>query len=754
MHLVLAVPITNTRGPQYVEAALAAIHAANPKRLPVTLIMGMCGPHHGLQCEFPPKLRTVIEGQLAAAYPDCQFKQLDESDAPVHKDHATWTTTLRLNPDLLFLKTAKTFEDTLNRELADPLATLLTLLHAEQGKSLSTQIRIDIRPAAHKAIRRAERVAWILQSKTFERFPGFSQWYATRKRSGKLWNRTIAAIAGFIATGAIRPRHPVADQVESPFVSHQKLKDHLFEVTIQVNVSGPMQAEDAARQRLTEVAGGFAHFLPSHLAEWELSPVRKVANRKHPIRVRPFLLSISEVALLWHPPTESVRTEALATVTHRELEPPVDLPTQKDDSTVAVLGESVFRNRSKRFGLLLDDRRRHLALLGKTGMGKSTLLLQMIASDIAAGRGVALIDPHGDLFDAVVKTISKHRTNDVVLFDAGDLTHPISFNMLACDDPSTRPLVASGILSAFRKLYAESWGPRLEHILRNCLLTLLEVPGSTLLNLQRLLIDSRYRSMILRSVHDPVIRQFWEQEFAGMPTKLRAEAIAPIQNKVGHFVTNPILRNIIGQSTSRLNLRNIMDDGKILLCNLSKGRIGDDASMLLGSFLVTAIQIAAMSRADTSEEERRDFFLTVDEFGCFATDSFASILSEARKYHLCLTIANQYLAQIPEPTLASVFGNIGNLLVFQIGAQDSEVLSEQLGSEITPQDLLTVPRYHAYARILIDGHPSRPFSMRTLPPSRVPFDPLRAEIIRRVSRRRFTRSLHDVEQHIAREMGV
>jgi len=280
----------------------------------------------------------------------------------------------------------------------------------------------------------------------------------------------------------------------------------------------------------------------------------------------------------------------------------------------------------------------------------------------------------------------------------------------------------------------------------------LEVPGTTLLSLQRLLIDSHYRTEILHSVHDPVIRQFWEREFAGMPAKLQAEAIAPIQNKVGHFVTNPILQNIIGQPISRLNIRKLMDDGKILLCNLSKGRIGDDASMLLGSFLVTAIQIAAMSRADSSEEERRDFFLTVDEFGSFATDSFASILSEARKYHLSLTIANQYLAQISEATLASVFGNIGNLLVFQIGAQDCEVLSEQLGGDITPQDLLTVPRYNAYARILFDGQPTRPFSMRTLPPARVSLDPMRAEIIRRVSRRQFTRALRDIERDLARQM--
>ncbi|MDB5385565.1 MAG: hypothetical protein JWM11_1211, partial [Planctomycetaceae bacterium] len=240
MRLALSAPSTHTRGPQYVEAAFAAIHGANPKRLPVTLIIGKCGSYVGLQCEFPPELRAVIEGQLAAAHPDCQFKRLDEKDAPVHKDHVSWTTTLRLIPDLISLKATKSFEDTLNRVLSDPLATLLTLLDVAPGKLLSPEIRINIRPAGHKAIRRAEQVAGILQSKIFARSPGFAQWYVKRKRSAKRWSRTVATIAGFIATGIIRPRQPPPDHDASPFVSHQKLQYHLFEVTIHLTVAGPL----------------------------------------------------------------------------------------------------------------------------------------------------------------------------------------------------------------------------------------------------------------------------------------------------------------------------------------------------------------------------------------------------------------------------------------------------------------------------------------------------------------------------------
>jgi hypothetical protein len=342
----------------------------------------------------------------------------------------------------------------------------------------------------------------------------------------------------------------------------------------------------------------------------------------------------------------------MATVESREMEPPVELPLVRDHADIATLGITQFRSTHKRFGILPDDRRRHVAILGKTGMGKSTLLQNLIVSDIRDGRGVGLIDPHGDLADTLPALVPKHRTNDVVLFDAGDRDSPLSFNILACRNVEERPLVASGIVSAFKKLYSDSWGPRMEHILRNALLALLEVPGTSLVSLLRMLSEAKYREAILKQVTDPVVSAFWNREFAAMHAKLQVEAIAPIQNKVGHFVSSPLTRNIVGQSRSTIDLRRIMDEGKVLIVNLSKGRIGDDASPLLGSLLVSAIQIAAMSRSNVAEADRRDWYLYVDEFQNFATESFATILSEARKYRLNLTIANQYLAQMDEHTAA------------------------------------------------------------------------------------------------------
>jgi hypothetical protein len=430
----------------------------------------------------------------------------------------------------------------------------------------------------------------------------------------------------------------------------------------------------------------------------------------------------------------------------REFEPPVGLPMNVGETDTAVLGRTKFRDRRSTFGIRLDDRRRHLAIIGKTGMGKTTLLHKLIDADIRAGRGLAFLDPHGDLADTILDGIPPHRTNDVVLFDAGDRAHPLAFNPLSCADADQRGLVASGVVSALKKLYGDSWGPRLEHILRNALLALLEVPGSSLLSLQRLLSDSQYRKGVVGRVSDPVVRTFWEKEFAGWKPQYQAEAVAPIQNKVGQFLSQPILRAIVGQGRTRLNLRRIMDEGQVFLVNLSKGRIGEDGSTLLGSLLVSSIQLAAMSRADVPERDRRDFALYVDEFQNFATESFATILSEARKYRLSLVLANQYLAQMDEGTMDAVFGNVGSLLVFQAGAQDAEVLAEQLGGDATPQDLMALPRYRAYARLLIDGMPSRPFSIETMPPPRAVAG--RAEVVRRTSRHRYTRPAAAVEQEI------
>jgi type IV secretory pathway TraG/TraD family ATPase VirD4 len=437
------------------------------------------------------------------------------------------------------------------------------------------------------------------------------------------------------------------------------------------------------------------------------------------------------------------------------LEPPSNLPvitrTAELKNDLTAIGKTNFRGKNQNFGIKADDRRRHLYIVGKTGMGKSTLLENMIFSDITSGKGVAVIDPHGDLAEAVIDFVPASRTNDVIIFDPADSEFPVSFNMLEAQNPANRHLVASGIVGVFKKIFADSWGPRLEHILRNTLLALVEAPNTSMLGVMRMLVDNKYRSQVLNSVKDPMVLNFWNQEFGAWNPKQVAEAISPIQNKVGQFLSSPLVRNILGQTKSTIDLRFAMDKRKIIIVNLSKGKIGEDNSALLGSMLVTKFQLDVMSRADIGESEREDFYLYVDEFQNFATDSFATILSEARKYKLNLTVANQYLAQMPDTVREAVFGNVGSLLSFQVGFDDAEDIANQLGGEaqmITAQDLATLPKYQIYLRQMIDGMPSKTFSANTLPPPEFEAEGGRREKLIKVSRERYSKERGLVEEKI------
>ncbi|MBN1494209.1 type IV secretory system conjugative DNA transfer family protein [Candidatus Peregrinibacteria bacterium] len=465
-----------------------------------------------------------------------------------------------------------------------------------------------------------------------------------------------------------------------------------------------------------------------------------------------FVVNTEELASIYHLPNKSVATPNIYWVQSRKLEPPADLPTLKkhQPEDITLIGETNFRGVKKTFGIKQLDRRRHIYIIGKTGMGKSTLLENMIYSDINAGKGVGIIDPHGDLAEAVMNFIPANRTNDVILFDPSDRDFPIAFNMLEVANPALKTIVASGLVGIFKKIYSESWGPRLEHILRNTILSLLEYPNTTMLGIIRILQDRDYRRKVVNKLEDPVLKSFWINEFEAMQDKMRVEAISPIMNKVGQFLSSPIVRNIVGQPKSTVNLRFAMDKGKIIIVNLSKGRIGEDISQLLGSMLITKFQIDAMSRADVPEKERKDFYLYVDEFQNFATDSFATILSEARKYRLNLTMANQYIAQMPDEVKDAVFGNVGSIVSFQVGFDDAEYISQQYGEEAMPPDLVALSKYTAYMKLLIDGMPSRTFSLNTLPPPGIYLDDERKETIRKVVRERYSQKRVTVEDKIKR----
>ena len=354
-------------------------------------------------------------------------------------------------------------------------------------------------------------------------------------------------------------------------------------------------------------------------------------------------------------------------------------------------------------------------IIGKTGTGKSTLILNMLVSDIRNGRGAALIDPHGDLAEEVLNYVPEERISDVIYFNPADLEYPIAFNPLEKVHPDYHHLVASGLISVFKKIWPEFWGPRLEHILRHSILTLLEYPDSSLLDLPRLLTDKDFRKIVLEHVKHQQVREFWFNEFEKYSAWLRSEAISPILNKVGQFLTSPMLRNIVGQKENTFDLRTVMDEGKVLIVNLSKGKVGEDNSALLGAMMVTKIMLAALSRADISESERKPFYLYVDEFHNFLTLSFANILTESRKYNLNLILAHQYIEQLDEKITAAVFGNVGTIISFRVGAEDAKYLAREFHPVFEEADLVNLPNYHIYLKLMIDGVTSKPFSAETLP---------------------------------------
>ena len=424
------------------------------------------------------------------------------------------------------------------------------------------------------------------------------------------------------------------------------------------------------------------------------------------------------------------------------------------DSKIILLAKTDYRGEHHKFGIKTDDRRRHIYLIGKTGMGKTTVIENMIIQDIQNGHGVALVDPHGDLVEKILNFIPSNRINDVIYFNPADFDHPIAFNVLENVDITTRHLVASGLLGVFKKIWADSWGPRLEYVLNNAIMALLEYPDSTLLGIMRMLVDKEYRNKVVKNITDPVVKSFWVDEYNRYPQNFQAEAIAPIQNKVGRFLSTPLTRNIVGQVKSSINIREVIDENKILLLNLSKGRIGEDNSALLGAMIITKIQLAVMSRVDIPEEERKDFYLYVDEFQNFATESFTNILSEARKYRLNLIIAHQYIEQLEESVRAAIFGNVGTLTCFRVGAGDAEFLEKEFLPSITQEDLVNLPKFKIYTKLMIDGIASDPFQAITLPPVAIPDDgqEITKKVIR-VSREKYSTERETVEQKIIKWSG-
>jgi len=392
-----------------------------------------------------------------------------------------------------------------------------------------------------------------------------------------------------------------------------------------------------------------------------------------------------------------------------------DLGTMHEDHHINV-GERLGWGEPRPFGISARDSRQHVYVIGKTGSGKTTLLRNLILQHIALGHGVGLIDPHGDLAEELLHHIPPWRADHLVYFNPGDLEFPIGLNLLADVPPDERHLVASGIVGAFKGIWRDSWGPRLEYILYNAVSALLDCQNATLLGVNRLLTDPQFRATVVGQIKDPFIRAFWEEEYEGYDPRFQREAIAPIQNKIGQFLFNPVIRNILGQVRMKVSIPFFMDEQRIFIANLSKGRLGHDKANLLGSLLTTQFQLGAMARANRPEEERRDFYLFIDEFQNFSTDAFASILAEARKYRLCLILSHQYIDQLSLPVRQAVFGNVGTLITFRVGHVDAEVLEKELGDSYRASTLANLGRYEAVVKLLEDGTNWDPFRAKMLPP--------------------------------------
>lgn len=422
------------------------------------------------------------------------------------------------------------------------------------------------------------------------------------------------------------------------------------------------------------------------------------------------------------------------------------------EKEITLFGEVNFRNTGRRFGIRTDDRRRHMYIIGKTGMGKSTLMENMILADIYAGHGCCYVDPHGDTAEMLIDFIPPERINDVVYFNPADTAYPFGFNILETPSEDRKHLVRDGLMGVFKKIWPDVWSARMEYILQNCVSALLDYPGATLMGINRLLVDKDYREKVVEKIRDPIVKTFWVAEFTQWSEKYATEAIAPVQNKVGQFLSSSLIRNIVAQTRTTMDIRRIMDEGKILIVNLSKGRVGEDGMRLLGGMMVTKIQLSAQERQNMPAAERRDFYLYVDEFQNFANESFATILSEARKYRLNLTVAHQYMAQLEEPVQEAILGNVGTIIAMRIGPQDAAIFETEFAPTFMPEDLVSLAKFQMYLRLMVDGVATQPFSANSLPPIAKRMHS--QEKVIQVSRERYGEARHVIEQKVLKWTGM
>lgn len=702
----------------------------------------------------PRTLRSFVEGQIYAQYPSVQIYEADEDYVNHERDHSVvYTSEMNLSDnEMLPIKTFQSFE-------VDPLAGITGTLAKLESTDEEVWVQILARPLHddwHKAserwinsIKAGGGLATIFGGGGRSSGVNFIGWLA--QALGALWRPPEAGQEG---SGSSAPE--LSDRDKTRISEAEKKATKLgYEVKIRIAYLGESQAN--AKLHMQAIVGTFKQFNSTNLNGFKMDHASFSKEDLARYRARSFsghgfILNIEELASVFHLPHTSVETPNIVWASSKTAEPPSKLPviTGNDaiDENISAFGLTNFRGNNHQFGMLRSDRSRHVYIIGQTGAGKSGLLELFTLSDVFHRQGYAIIDPHGDFAIDNLKFIPHSRLEDVIYFNPADTAYPLGFNPLEVTDESQKTNISSEVIGVLKRMFEDSWGPRLEYILRYTILALLDRPNTTMLDITRMLTDKKFRKETLEYCKDTVVLQFWNVEFSSWTDRFQAEAISPVLNKVGAFTANPVIRNIIGQPKSTFNIRKIMDEGKILVVNLSKGLIGEDNASVLGAFLVTKIQLAAMSRSDIPDiADRRPFYLYVDEFQNFATDSFATILSEARKYGLNLTVANQYVSQMSDTVRDAVFGNVGTMISFRVSADDAPILAKQFEPQFVDQDLLQMHNRHFIINMVINGEKAPAFSATTLtlPPNQVN----NTDRIIEHTRRTYSRGRADIEAEIA-----
>jgi len=713
----ILVPRENEKASLAAEQMFASIHGIleNYKRCPDLVSLEIASNEEdGIRIYViaPQHLSRFIEGQIYAQYPNADIQYVEDYTREENPSGEIFVTTgeIEMEKDSIFpIKTFRSFE-------VDPLAAITGAI-SELNRGEKAWIQIVIRPVSNY---------WQERSKE----------YITAIREGKDLNGggffkfLIGLVSGIGKTlsqspSDVKEQKEVVKLLPGQEEELAEIENKMLKVGFEFKVRVVTKAETQLRseQILRDVVASFKQFTTAHLnnfihvlPEKTGKEIYEDYTRRHLTKENPDIINIEELASLFHLPNISVETPNIAWSRAKKIEPPMNLP-RATDGGVTIFGETDYRDIKFEFGIKRKDRQRHFYLLGKTGTGKSTLFKNMFISDVLAGEGACFVDPHGDTVDELLGYIPPNRIKDVVYFNPTDVDHPVGFNLLELKDKSQRDLIADGVVEVFKKQFGDSWGPRLQYILTNTVATALEAQGTTLLAILRLLLDNNYRKFILKQVDDPILYKFWTDEYAQMSqnNRLLTEAVSPIQNKVGRFISSAVIRNIVGQVKSTIDLRDIMDNQKILLVNLAQGKLGEETASLLGGMVITRLQSTAMERVDIPIDERKDFFLYVDEFQNFATESFAKILSEARKYKLNLTMTNQYIDQLPLTVRQAIFGNVGTMGSFVVSPADAAILEKEFAPVVSADDLVSLDAWSMYVKLCVDGMTSVPFSAKSLP---------------------------------------